>query len=130
MEYKRMEGTLQRPQGDRVLDAPYVFTDLDKYTQVLTSEEAWKKSDRNGITVFKSDTVSIVLVCLHEKATVTNEAVNGFITLHLISGKARISTVDGDIEFKQNQIITFHPFIDHYVHAEEDCVLLLTNSTF
>ena len=55
MEAKRNEATLNRPQGDRVLDASYVFINLPAFIRQMKKEEAWGKNDRNGITVFKTD---------------------------------------------------------------------------
>ena len=39
MENKRNEATLNRPEGDRVLDAPYVFVSLPEFIRQLKSEE-------------------------------------------------------------------------------------------
>ena len=58
MENKRNEATLNRPEGDRVLDAPYVFVNIPEFIRQLKSEEAWQKNDRNGITVFKTGRVT------------------------------------------------------------------------
>lgn len=129
MEYKRMDGTKQRPLGDRVIDAPFVFMDVDTYARMLKEEEAWEKYDRNGITLFKSDHLSMVLVCLREKAVITNEAVAGYITIELRKGRVRVKTVDGDIDLEANQVMAFHPFIDHYIEALEESTVLLTNNT-
>ena len=43
METKRNEATLNRPEGDRVIDAPYVFMDLDQFILQLKNEESWTK---------------------------------------------------------------------------------------
>jgi len=40
MENKRNEATLNRPEGDRVLDAPYVFVNIPEFIRQLKSEEA------------------------------------------------------------------------------------------
>ena len=42
MENKRNEATLNRPEGDRVLDAPYVFINIPEFIRQLKSEEAWQ----------------------------------------------------------------------------------------
>ena len=38
MEHKRNEATLNRPEGDRVLDASYVFIDINEFTRQLREE--------------------------------------------------------------------------------------------
>src|SRR5690606_19743096 len=70
MEFKRNESTLNRPEGDRVLDAPYVFIDIPSYIDQVKQEKAWEKNDRNGITVYKSDRVTIVITALQAGAEI------------------------------------------------------------
>ena len=60
MEEKFNEATTQRPQGDRIMDAPLVTIDLRSFTKQIRDEKAWKDSDRNAITVFKTDGMRIV----------------------------------------------------------------------
>ena len=126
MENKRNEATINRPEGDRVLDAPYVFGDIEEAIRQLKEEEAWAKNDRNAITLFKSDHVTIVLTCLHEKAAINQNSVDGELTLQLIEGKITVETADGDIEMKPGQFLSFHRRIDHSIKATDDAVLLLT----
>ena len=130
MEVKRNESTLNRPEGDRVLDASYVFIDVNEFTRQLREEEAWHKNDRNSITVYKTDQLTMVVVCLHEKAVLKNNVVDGIVTVQVVEGKIKIETPDGDIELKPNQVVTFHRCIDHSIEALDETVLILTNNTF
>lgn len=130
MERKRNEATLNRPEGDRVLDAAYVFIDINEYTQQIRDENAWHKNDRNGITVYKTDQLTMVIVGLHPKAILKNNVVDGIVTLQVMQGSIRVTTPDGDVEVKQNQLITFQRCIDHSIESLEESVLLLTNNTF
>ena len=130
MERKRNEATLNRPEGDRVLDAPYVFIDINEYTQQIRDENAWHKNDRNGITVYKTDQLTMVIVGLHPKAILKNNVVDGIVTIQVMQGGVRVTTPDGDVEVRQNQLITFHRCIDHSIESLEESVLLLTNNTF
>ena len=130
MERKRNEPTLNRPEGDRVLDAAYVFIDINEYTQQIRDENAWHKNDRNGITVYKTDQLTMVIVGLHPKAILKNNVVDGIVTLQVMQGSIRVTTPDGDVEVKQNQLITFQRCIDHSIESLEESVLLLTNNTF
>lgn len=129
MENKRNEATLNRPEGDRVIDAPYVFINIPEYTRQLMDEEAWQKNDRNGITVFKTSKVTIVLVCLHAKAILKDNLVDGIFTLQVIEGIVRMTTPDGDVDMLANQVMAFHQLVDHSIEALTDAVLLLTNNT-
>jgi quercetin dioxygenase-like cupin family protein len=127
MEIKRNEATINRPKGDRVIDGSYVFIDLPAFLTQLQQEKAWEKNDRNGITVFKSDEVAIVLSVLKAGSQLPDNSVDGYLTLQLIHGKVNVTTPDGDVVLLPNQIIAFHPNIHNSVQVIDDSVLLLTN---
>ena len=129
MENKRNEATLNRPEGDRVLDAPYVFINIPDFIRQLKSEEAWQQNDRNGITVFKTGRVTTVLTCLHARAILKNNLVDGIFTVHLLEGIIRVKTPDGDVDMQANQIMAFHQLVDHSIEAMMDSVILFTNNS-
>ena len=129
MEIKRNDATLNRPEGDRVLDAPYVFMDLDDFTKQLKDEEAWDKNDRNGITIFKTDNLTTVLTCLHKDASIKDNAVDGLFQVQVLDGKIRITTDDGDAELKQGEMMVFHPNVKHSIEATKKSTLLLQTIT-
>lgn len=129
MENKRNEATLNRPEGDRVIDAPYVFINIPDFIRQLKEEEAWEKNDRNAITVFKTDKVTMVVVCLHAKAILKDNLIDGIFSIQVIEGVVRVASPDGDVDMTANQMITFHQLVDHSVEALMDSVLLLTNHT-
>jgi len=128
MENRRNEATLNRPEGDRVLDAPYVFVNIPEFIRQLKSEEAWQKNDRNGITVFKTGRVTTVLTCLHAKAILKNNLVDGIFTVHVLEGIIRVKTPDGDVDMQANQIMALHQLVDHSIEAMMDSVILFTNN--
>lgn len=127
MENKRNEATLNRPEGDRVLDAPYIFINTPEFILQLKDEEAWQKNDRNAITVFKTENVTMVLVCLHPRAILKDNLVDGIFTIQVIEGVVKVTSPGGDVDMLANQIITFHQLVDHSIEALMDSVLLLTN---
>jgi len=127
METKRNDATLNRPKGDRVIDGSYVFIDIADYTKQLQQEKAWEKNDRNGITVFKSDNLAIVLSTLKAGSQLPDNTVEGFITIQVVQGKINVVTPDGDVVMTNNQIMTFHPNIHHSIEVIDDSLLLLTN---
>ena len=45
MEIKRNQATFNRPQGDRVIDASYVFIDIPAFVDQIKMEKAWEKND-------------------------------------------------------------------------------------
>lgn len=125
MEIKRNDATSLRPEGDRVLDAPYVFMNFDEFRKQVKEEEAWEKGDRNGITIFKTDNLTTVLTCLHKDASIKENTVNGLFQVQVLDGKIRISTEDGDSEMKEGEMIVFHPNVRHSIEALKKSTLLL-----
>jgi len=129
MENKRNEATLNRPEGDRVIDAPYVFINTPEFIRQLMDEEAWQKNDRNAITVYKTSNMTMVLVCLHAKAVLKDNLVDGIVTIQVIDGIIKVTIPDGSVDMLTNQVIAFHQLVDHTIEALTDSVLLLTNNT-
>ncbi len=68
MENKSNQATPLRPDGDRFLNALEVEMDLNKYILQIKNESTWAESDRNSMTIFKSDSMRIVLMGLHQNA--------------------------------------------------------------
>ncbi|HEY2721825.1 MAG TPA: hypothetical protein VGI82_08870 [Chitinophagaceae bacterium] len=125
MDIKRNDATANRPEGDRVLDAPFVFMDIEGYIDQIKEEDAWDKNDRNGITLFKTANVTTVLTCLHKGAVIKDNVVNGLFEIQVLDGKIRVTTDAGDTEMKQGQIIVFHPELRHTIEASKKSTLLL-----
>ncbi len=128
MEEKRNEATPQRPEGDRVLDAPSMTIDLQHYIKQIRSEEPWSKSDRNAITVFKSENMTIVVVALHDKTEMKTHVVQGTISVQVIEGKIKFITDQQSVEINKQQIVTLHANIPHSVVALEETIFLLTTA--
>jgi len=126
MEIKRNEATLNRPDGDRVLDGTYVFVDLPSYIRQIREEKAWEKSDRNGITVFKSDSITTVITVLQKGSAMRDSQTDEFLSVQVLDGNVRFSTPEGDIDAVKNQQITFHPQVRHSIEALSESIILLT----
>jgi len=126
MEIKRNEATLNRPDGDRVLDGTYVFVDLPSYIRQIREEKAWEKNDRNGITVFKSDSITIVITVLQKGSAMRDSQTDEFLSVQVLDGNVRFSTPEGDIDAVKNQQITFHPQVKHSIEALSESIILLT----
>jgi len=126
MEIKRNEATLNRPDGDRVLDGTYVFVDIPSYIRQIKEEKAWEKSDRNGITVFKSDNITTVITVLQKGSAMRDSQTDEFLSVQVLDGNVRFSTPEGDIDAVKNQLITFHPQVKHSIEALSESIILLT----
>jgi hypothetical protein len=128
MEVKHNDSTLNRPFGERPIDAPVVPVDLHAYTQQLMEEEAWQKNDRNAITVFKTEQMTVVLVALHKNAEMKPATVDGtgVMSLQVLDGSLRFSTVTDNLQINRGQMVNLHEHIPYSATALEETVCLLT----
>lgn len=128
MENKSNEATPLRPEGERVLNAPLVEMDLNKFIEQVKSETIWADSDRNSITIYKSETVRIVLIGLREDAELKPHQANGVISVQVLDGKLNFSTAQESVSIEKGQMIALQENITHSVKALTDCFFLLTLS--
>ncbi len=126
MQKKFNEATLLRPQADRMVDAPLVTIDLLSFIEQITNEKSWKKNDRNAITVFKANGISIVLIALHKGAEMVEHTAKGLITLQVLKGKIMFNTTKESIDLGKGQMLVLHEGIPHSVVAKKKTVFLLT----
>ncbi|HUR66599.1 MAG TPA: hypothetical protein VMZ03_09625 [Chitinophagaceae bacterium] len=126
MDIKQNDATYNRPAGERILDAPWIFTDLEVVREQLKSEKAWDKNDRNGITIFKTDQMTSVVTILKEGAEISENSVDGLLVLQLISGKVVVTTGGSPFELNPGQLLHLHEAVEHSITANEETMLLLT----
>ena len=120
------EATGLRPQGDRLLNAPIVEIDLNNFIDELKSETTWKDSDRNSMTIFKSDSITIVLIGMHENAELKTHKANGHIMVQVLDGKIDFKTETKITVLKKGQMIALQQNIPHSVLAATESFFLLT----
>jgi len=127
MEEKFNESTINRPTGDRLLDAPFVMADLEAYIRQITEEDAWFKNDRNAITLFKSNHVTVVLVALREGAQMQPPAPSaGVGIIQIMSGELSIEIESQTFTARRHQLVSFHEQLQYYIAAKEESIFLLT----
>ncbi len=126
MEIKSNHSTGNRPNGERILDAPYVFTDIPSYLEQLKSEKSWVKNDRNAITVFKSDKITIVVAVLKSGAVVNDHAIDECLTFQVISGELKVETEGRTFYTTPGQMMTFHAKHKHSILALADSEIIIT----
>lgn len=126
MEEKHNEATINRPEGDRPVDAPVVLVDIPDLIKQLKKEKAWDKNDRNAITIFKSDKLRIVLVAMHKKAEMTTEHPENIFSLQVIDGKVKLLTAGKTREVKEEGLFVLHAHIPYKIVALKKSIFLLT----
>ena len=123
---KANEATPMRPEGDRVLNARLVEMNLNHFMEQLKTEKPWLEGDRNSVTIFKSETMRIVLLGLHANAELTTHKANGVISVQVLEGQIDFSTEEETSRMGKGQMIALHENILHSVKALTDSFFLLT----
>lgn len=130
MEAKRNESTKLRPGGGRIMDAPVVPVNLPEFIKQIKNEPPWENSDRNAMTVYKTDGMRIVLIALHEKAVIEEHTANGVISVQVLDGEINFDAERKKFDLKKGEMITLHRKLAHKVTAIEESVILLTVAAF
>lgn len=126
MENKSNEATALRPEGDRILNAPLVEMDLNKFIAQLKQETTWANSDINSITIFKSGYMTIVLIGMHQNAEFKTHTANGCINVQVLDGKINFIAEQQTLSLEKGQMIALHANIPHSVLALKESFFLLT----
>jgi len=129
MEIKFNDATSQRPEGERIIDAPLVTIDIIAQIEQTKNESTWKDSDRNSITVFKTNGLRILLIGLHKNAEMSKHKAEGLISLQVLEGIILFKTDEHSVEVGQGQMLALHSGIPHSVLAKEEAFFLLTLTT-
>lgn len=129
MQEKFNEATARRPQGDRVIDATLVSINLPLFIEQIRTEKPWKDSDRNAITVFKTNGLCILLIALHKGAEMTKHTAGGMISVQVLEGRIKFATDEQSVELNKGQMLALHEGIPHSVLAMEETIFLLTLTT-
>ncbi|MBP7185004.1 MAG: cupin domain-containing protein [Saprospiraceae bacterium] len=111
-----------------MLDSSLVEMDLYQFIEQVRSETKWNESDRNSITIFKSDAMRIILMGLHKKASLKSHKANGVISVQVLEGKINFETDRQQVILEPGQMIALHENIMHSVDALEESFFLLTLS--
>lgn len=130
MEAKHNESTESRPEGDRIMDAPLVSMNIPDFVRQIKTEAAWEKSDRNAITIYKTEGMRIVLIALHEDAIMVKHAARGIISVQVFDGEIVFNTEHQSVVLKKGDMIALHRGEPHSVAAVKESVFLLTLSAF
>lgn len=127
MEEKFNESTVNRPEGDRIINAPFVVSDLTAHIKQITGEDTYSTNDRNAITLFKAHSVSVILVAIRSGAEMSTPEPSGKVgIIQVISGSLNVEIEDETSTVNQQQLISFHGHLGYHIQATEDTIFLLT----
>ncbi len=120
------ESTLLRPEGKRILNAPLVEIDLNKFIKKIKQEVTWAENDQNAITIFKSDSSTIVLMGMKENAELKAHIANGNIIIQVLEGEINFKTDLHSSLLDKGQMVALQSNINHSVVAILESFFLLT----
>ncbi len=127
MEEKFNESTLNRPEGERIINAPFVVSDLQAHIKQITEEDAYFTNDRNAITLFKAHHTSVLLVALRSGAEMNAPDPSGKVGIAQVFSGSLDVEIEGDTStVDSQQIISFHSHLGYHIAAREDTIFLLT----
>lgn len=128
MDIKFNEATHNRPEGDRIVSAPFVFIDIENAHRQLLEEEAWQKNDRNGITLFKGESQTIVLTAFHAGAEVPANEIKGPVTIQVLQGSLSFYLGGEEFDMKAGNIVALLPHLRHGFKANNESLVLITTN--
>ena len=127
MEQKFNESTINRPEGERIINAPFVVSDLQAHIKQITEEDAYFTNDRNAITLFKAHHTSVVLMALRSNAEISTPEPSGKVAIiQVFSGSLDVEIEGETSTVDMQQIISFHGHLPYHIKATEDTICLLT----
>ena len=126
VENKSNDATPQRPEGGRILNASLVEMNLNEVIKQIKAETTWTDSDRNSVTLFKSETMRILLIGLHENAELKPHKANGMLSVQVWEGKIKFTAEQQSHSLEKGQIIALQENIIHSVKAITESFILLT----
>lgn len=121
-----IRATKRRPEGGRALNQEMLTFDTDALISQIKSEEAWARSDRNSLTIFKNDTLCMVIVGLHPEAAMKKHSATGSITVQVLQGDIIFETLNQKSELTRGKMIALPAGIPHQVYAVKESFFLLT----
>lgn len=123
---KKIDSTSIRPDGERVLYAPLVEMDINRFVKQLKKEEAWLNGSHNTITIYKSESATIVLRGMHKKSVRKTSSASGDMTIQVLKGRLIVLLEDKSIKLKKGQMLGISANIAHSIHAKRNSFFLLT----
>lgn len=126
MENKANKATPQRPEGDRIINADLLELDLNKLIAQIKNEPTWQTSERNTMTIFKSDSMRILLIGLHKNGELKTHTANGIISVQVLQGNIQFTAEQTRATLDKGQMLTLQANIPHSVLGLEESFFIVT----
>lgn len=110
----------------RNVAGPTIDFSIAEEITALKQEPEWLAGTRNSVTVVKTANLSIVLTAVRRGVSLCGHAVDGPITLQVLSGSIRFGVADEPKVLEAGTMIALEKEVSHDILALEDSDLLLT----
>lgn len=126
MNIKANDATLNRPHGERLLDAPVVRMDFPAAITRLKTEPAWEKGDKNAVTLLHTDRLRHVLIVMKSGVHIPEFKVDGPLTVLVLLGKVDAKAGGEQHDLGVGDALSLHDGNGLYLECVEECAILLT----
>jgi quercetin dioxygenase-like cupin family protein len=104
-----------------------VITDINASLHQLQHENGWEETDCNGITLFKTDNLTTVLICMHTGSRIGENSIDGTVTMQVLEGEVELTADEEVVTLHAGQMVMLHHEVTHSLFATEETMILLTN---
>ncbi|MFN3916140.1 MAG: cupin domain-containing protein [Flavobacteriales bacterium] len=126
LENESNDATPKYPKNTHIAPPLLVEINLFELIEQIKNETTWAASDRSSVTVFKSETMKIMLMGLHESAELKPHKAGGVISVQVLEGKINFIAEQQKYLIGKGQMITLQENITHSVTALTESFFLLT----
>ncbi len=131
-DYRINKATTQRPEGDRAIEDKLIKVNLQETANMLMAEPSWADSDRNAITLFKTDEMTVLMVILRPGAELKPGSDDGSATLmvQVLSGSLTYDIDEKAGLFLADEVVHVQKGTPYSFRATDDvftsCLLTVT----
>ena len=92
----------------------------------LRDQAASTKTGRAGKTLVKEGSLRITQLALRKGATLGSHQIAGAVSMHVLRGRLRLTTSDGEMVLESGELVAMAAGVDHDSEAMSDCLVLIT----
>ncbi len=100
--------------------------DLKRESAALLEKAASSAARRAAKTLVKQGDLRVTLSALKAGGELQKHLVEGELTVHALSGRARLTAGDREVVLAAGTLVSLAPGVQHDLRASRDTVLLLT----
>lgn len=118
---------MRPPPAERFAGSEHEI-DLASALDSLRKEEHGGKDNHRQMTIFRKDSLRVILFAFEPGGRLPSHHAPGFITIHSLNGTVRVRTESETHELSAGRILILEPDAVHEVEAPEQADMLLTIS--